>query len=43
MVNICMVFFMLLNIGKEITDHDGSFAGGLGVVAVTGAFMNMNE
>ena len=34
---------MLLNIDKEITDHHGSFAGGLGIVAVAGAFMNLNE
>jgi hypothetical protein len=38
-----MIFFMVLNIDKEITDHDGSFAGRLGIVAVTGVFMNLNE
>ncbi|MGB7636792.1 MAG: hypothetical protein WBL88_04380, partial [Nitrososphaeraceae archaeon] len=42
-VNICMIFFTVLNIDKEITDHDGSFVGGLGIVAVAGAFMNLNE
>jgi hypothetical protein len=31
-----MIFFMVLNIDKEITDHDGSFAGELGITVITG-------